>query len=385
MNTIKRIGLVSAVAFALFTFNACGDDSNSTSAPGENSALSSAVEDDESSSSVIPDPDRESSSSSRMSSSATTENLDKSSSSVVIPCSSSSVILSGGSAGVEGSSSSSAKSSSSENSSSSKNQSSSSSVKQSSSSSNLVQSSSSKGNPWGTSAEWGPFNCKANGGCLEFTDDRNGRVYKYLKFDGKKCLNFNEKGKCTDDKDTSIYAMVENLNIGKMVDGSLDQNVDNEIERYCYDNDTLICHYYGGLYQWAEMMGFNDSCNTKSCAHLIQENHQGICPDKWRLLTYEDFYIILNSNENKHGIEGLRSSFGCDGYNGTGFSLVCGGENWGYAYDNFDEAVYWFYPEETDSNLLKASGSYTGLSMTTVRKGSYKKTHGFSVRCVKAE
>ncbi|WP_158278379.1 MULTISPECIES: FISUMP domain-containing protein [unclassified Fibrobacter] len=220
---------------------------------------------------------------------------------------------------------------------------------------------------------------------MEFTDDRNGRVYKYLKFDGKKCLNFNDKGKCTDEKDTSIYAMVENLNIGKMVDGAQNQNVDNEIERYCYDNDTLICHYYGGLYQWAEMMGFNDSCNTKSCAHLIQENHQGICPDKWRLLTYEDFYIILNSTGNKHGIEGLRSSFGCGGYNETGFSLVCGGENWEYAYDNFDEGVYWFYPEETDSNLLKASGSYTGLSMTTVRKGSYKKTHGFSVRCVKAE
>ena len=259
-------------------------------------------------------------------------------------------------------------------------------MKQSSSSSNVAQSSSSKGNPWGTSAEWGPFNCKANGGCLEFTDDRNGRVYKYLKFDGKKCLNFNDKGKCTDEKDTTIYAMVENLNVGKMVDGSLDQNVDNEIERYCYDNDTLICHYYGGLYQWAEMMQLPSECNNMDCSDRYDPtNHQGICPVGWRLLTYEDFYIILNSNGNTHGIEGLRSSFGCGGYNVTGFSLVCGGENWGYAYDNFDEGVYWFYPEETDSNLQKASGSFTGLSMTTVKKGSYKKTHGFSVRCVKAE
>ena len=52
MKTFKKIGLVSAVAFALFTFNACGDDSNSTSALGENGSLSSAVEDDESSSSI---------------------------------------------------------------------------------------------------------------------------------------------------------------------------------------------------------------------------------------------------------------------------------------------------------------------------------------------
>lgn len=359
--------------------SSASDDNNETSAVESSSSVKDSDSTEESSSSI----DKKSSGNETKDKSSSSENKSSSSTKetkVSSDSKSSSSVKSG-----DSSSSNKDKSSSSENSSSSKNQSSSSSVKQSSSSSNLVQSSSSKGNPWGTSAEWGPFNCKANGGCLEFTDDRNGRVYKYLKFDGKKCLNFNEKGKCTDDKDTSIYAMVENLNIGKMVDGSLDQNVDNEIERYCYDNDTLICHYYGGLYQWAEMMGFNDSCNTKSCAHLIQENHQGICPDKWRLLTYEDFYIILNSNENKHGIEGLRSSFGCDGYNGTGFSLVCGGENWGYAYDNFDEAVYWFYPEETDSNLLKASGSYTGLSMTTVRKGSYKKTHGFSVRCVKAE
>ena len=52
MKTIKKIGLVGAVFFALFTFNACGDDSNSTSAAGENGSLSSAVEDDESSSSI---------------------------------------------------------------------------------------------------------------------------------------------------------------------------------------------------------------------------------------------------------------------------------------------------------------------------------------------
>ena len=389
MKTIKKIGFVSAVAFAMLAFSACDDSSSASS--DETSVSSSSVE--------TSDLDESSSSVDKKSSGNESTEKDKSSSSVKgsepAEVSSSSAKEtknssdSKSSSSIKSGDSSSSKkdvSSSSVSSSSSEKQSSSSSVKQSSSSSNLVQSSSSKGNPWGTSAEWGPFNCNVNGGCLEFTDDRNDRTYKYMKFDGKKCLNFNDKGKCTDEKDTTIYAMVENLNIGKMVDGSLDQNVDNEIERYCYDNDTLICHYYGGLYQWAEMMQLPSACNNMDCSDRYDPtNHQGICPKGWRLLTYEDFYIILNSNGNTHGIEGLRSSFGCGGYNGTGFSLVCGGENWGYAYDNFDEGVYWFYPEETDSNLQKASGSFTGLSMTTVRKGSYKKTHGFSVRCVKAE
>ena len=60
--------------------------------------------------------------------------------------------------------------------------------------------------------------------------------------------------------------------MGEMVDGSENQSDNDKIERYCYDNDTTNCDRYGGLYQWAEMMGFNDSCNTKSCAHLIDEN-----------------------------------------------------------------------------------------------------------------
>lgn len=71
----KKIGLVSVVAFALFAFNACGDDSNSTSAPGEN----------ESSSSVISGIDPESSSFSSIiaNSSSSLDDVDRSSSSDV--------------------------------------------------------------------------------------------------------------------------------------------------------------------------------------------------------------------------------------------------------------------------------------------------------------
>lgn len=210
----------------------------------------------------------------------------------------------------------------------------------------------------------------------QFTDERNGRSYYYITITGKD----------TSGNAASVTVMAENLNIGVDVLGTQDQTDDEVIERYCYNDDTTNCDRYGGLYQWAEMMQLPSACNNMDCSDRYDpSNHRGICPENWRILAYNDFYIILNSNGNTHGIEGLRSTFGCGGYNETGFSLVCGGENWGYAYDNFDEAVYWFYPEETDSNLLKASGSYTGLSMTTVRKGSYKKTHGFSVRCVKAE
>ena len=378
MKCVKGLGFLwVAVLAAFFALSACDDSSSASS--DETSVSSSSVE--------SPDSSVTLSGASAESNGSSDENMekDKSSSSVKgsepVEVSSSSAKEtknssdSKSSSSVKSGDSSSSKkdvSSSSATSSSSVKSSSSSSVKQSSSSSNDVQSSSSKQNPWGTDAEWWPFSCNAHGGCLEFTDKRNGRTYKYLKFDGKD----------TSGKNATIYAMVENLNVGEMVRGFKDQKDDSKIERYCYDNDTLNCHYYGGLYQWAEMMNLPFECNSKSCADSIKPNHQGICPDGWRLLTYNDFYIIVNSNGNTHGVEGVRSAFGFGGYNTTGFSLVGAGYNWQHTFTRMNESTYWHYPQE---GTLGDNTSFVGCQSrteTTLCSQSTYKTNGFSVRCV---
>ena len=387
MKTIKKLGLVSAVAFAMLAFSAC-DDSSSASGD-ETGTSSSSVE--------TSDLDESSSSVDKKSSGNETTEKDKSSSSVKgsepaevssssaketknsSDSKSSSSVKSG-----DSSSSSKDKSSSSVSSSSSEKQSSSS---VGSSSSSEKQSSSSVAS---SSSEYVPFDhSKAFDGTLwrkgaykTFVDERNNREYYYLQIDGKKCLEYSETNRCLSTKDTSISVMAENLNVGEMVRGFKDQKDDSKIERYCYDNDTTNCDRYGGLYQWAEMMGFNDSCNTKSCAHLIQENHQGICPNGWRLLTYDDFYIIVNSNENTHGVEGVRSAFGFGGYNTTGFSLVGAGYNWQHTFTQMNESTYWHYPQE---GTLGDNTSFVGCQSrteTTLCSQSTYKTNGFSVRCV---
>ncbi|WP_288788145.1 FISUMP domain-containing protein [uncultured Fibrobacter sp.] len=375
MKTIKKLGLVSAVAFAMFALSACDDSSSASS--DETSVSSSSVETsdlDESSSSVDKNSSgNESTEKDKSSSSVKGSEPAEVSSSSAKETKNSSDSKSSSSVKTDDSSSSNKDvSSSSVSSSSSENQSSSSSVKQSSSSSNDVQSSSSKQNPWGTDAEWWPFSCNAHGGCLEFTDKRNGRTYKYLKFDGKD----------TSGKNATIYAMVENLNVGEMVRGFKDQKDDSKIERYCYDNDTLNCHYYGGLYQWAEMMNLPFECNSKSCADSIKPNHQGICPDGWRLLTYNDFYIIVNSNGNQDGVKGTRSTFGFGGSNDTGYSLVGAGYNWQHTFTRMNESTYWHYPQE---GTLGDNTSFVGCQSrteTTLCSQSTYKTNGFSVRCV---
>ena len=112
-----------------------------------------------------------------------------------------------------------------------------------------------------------------------------------------------------------------------MVLGENEQNDDAEIERYCYNNDTTKCDEFGGLYQWAEMMRLPSRCNTESCSNLIKPNHQGICPEGWRLFTYNDYRIVrFSEGYEEHGVDGLRSGYRFSGYNTTGFSLVGAGK-----------------------------------------------------------
>ena len=223
-----------------------------------------------------------------------------------------------------------------------------------------------------------------------FVDPRNGRSYYYITIPGRVFKEMGANGKAIWTEDT-VTVMAENLNIGKMVLGENDQNDDGEIERYCYNNDTTYCDEFGGLYQWAEMMQLPSRCNTESCADLIQENHRGICPEGWRLMTWSDYKIIENADGNEeHGIAGLRSGYRFSGYNTTGFSLVGAGKRVANGkFERIEEAVYFFTPEEHEN-----FGDDVYAHMITVardvdaapqQRHGDEKQFGFSVRCVKLE
>ena len=316
-----------------------------------------ACGDESTSSSVIPEPADDSSSSVAPASSSSKKDENSSSSVEKAKESSSSVKPS----------SSDAKSSSSDE------------VKQSSSS---VVASSSSVVEESSSSEYVPYNHKRvlssdsilSGAYKQFTDPRNGRSYYYLTINGE-------------DKDgnpASVTVMAENLNVGEMVDGENDQSNDSKIERYCYDNDTTQCDRYGGLYQWAEAMQLPSECNTKSCADLIKPNHQGICPDGWRLLTYNDFYIVEHADDNDAGVKGVRA-IAFSGLNYTGYSLVGAGYLWrSTEFSEIDKATYWHYPEEgrsNDANIAAFVGYQTKGSTANTSQDTYK-ANGFSIRCV---
>ena len=367
---------------------ACGGDSGTSANDDvEKSSSSSVIR---SSSSVIQSGDsHEGSSNSKRSSSSkkgdagTESGMTSSSSSKVSSSSSTKATSSSSSVKTVSSSSSVVLSSSSKQSSSSKKVESSSSQKIVSSSSVAPASSSSK--KVSSSSEYVPYDhstCLAWNWNIEkevykqFTDPRNGRSYYYYTAVSSK----------TGEK---VTVMAENLNIGEMVLGENEQNDDTKIERYCYNNDTTNCDKYGGLYQWAEMMQLPSRCNTESCYKKIRRDHQGICPDGWRLFTWDDYEIIRDYNDKYgDGIVGLRSQ--CfQGNNASGFSLIGAGlRNVDGEFEKIDGFAAWFRPEEyeEDKEIRAHHGLISALNENPVSKNHRElKANGFSVRCTKIE
>ena len=370
--------MLLALSILLALLAACGDESSSSVSPEPrqceeqnddcNDASSSSEKISKNSSSSQKSADKGKSSSSEKnakesSSSATTKNSsssidgDKNSSSSVKKEDSSSSVVKASSSSVT------PKSSSSEE------------VKQSSSS--VVASSSSVAEQSSSSSFDKEFNGSLwrAGAYKAFVDPRDNREYYYIQITGED----------TAGKAATIKVMAENLNVGEFVWGFEDQEDDSKIERYCYKNDTANCNKYGGLYQWAEMMQLPSRCNTESCADLIKPNHQGICPSGWRLLTYNDYYIVVHADNNEDGVKGTRA--GCfGGSDDTGYSLISTGYLWDHSFTNVENGTYWHYPVESDQ--YNGIASKVSSQWRTATGNSYDdsyKTQGFSVRCVMVE
>ena len=375
MKCVKGLGFLwVAVLAAFFALSACDDSSSASS--DETGVSSSSVESSDSSVTL--------SGASAESNGSSDENMekDKPSSSFKgsepVEVSSSSAKETKNSSDSKSSSSVKSGDSSSSNKDVSSSSATSSSSVKSSSSSSVKQSSSSVAS---SSSEYKPYNhMKAFNSDSVLTG-----AYKQFTYEGRSYYYLTINGTNQNDEAASVTVMAENLNVGEMVDGDKDQNDDTKIERYCYDNDTTNCQKYGGLYQWAEAMKLSSECNTKSCADSIKPNHQGICPDGWRLLTYDDIYVIVHADGNKNGVEDIRSTnFG--GMNYSGFSLMGTGYLWNYEFKSLKETTYWHYPEEAirggDINVKSFSGRQNNTS-TAMTSQDANKTHGFSVRCAK--
>ena len=320
MKTIKKIGLMSVVAFAMLAFSACDDSSSASSnEPDENAAV-------DSSSSVCKDcEDGDGSSSSKKVESSDSQSRDSSSD--------------------EKSNSSSSKKGNATNSSSSEKNTSNSSAdvlngncQDGDTKTNLVSNAvmfyyHCEGGEWirdslvsliDTSENVisrpklnldSVFNPDVDYG--EFKDERDGHIYKTITF------------VANDKKKYEMFA--ENLNYGTFV--KHDENVNVDVRKYCYDDDEWYCEHLGGLYTYSEALQVPRACDTvaygeEGCPDESFSGEQGICPIGWKIANNDKFEDCFNAVGRGY-VKSIMSKSGWmyskDNTNSTGLSVYATG------------------------------------------------------------
>jgi uncharacterized protein (TIGR02145 family) len=192
----------------------------------------------------------------------------------------------------------------------------------------------------------------------------------------------------------------KNVNAGSMVLGANDQTNNGILEKYCYNNDTANCSIYGGLYQWAEAIQYqNGASNTLSPNPAIIGNAKGLCPSGWHIPSDVE-YCILNTNLdtsvncNIIGWSGtdaggkmkstsnLWNSPNTGAMNSSGFSaLPCGYRNTNGTY--LDLGLYINIWTSTESSSTIAILPGMAFFTSTISRNVFNKFGGFSVRCLK--
>jgi uncharacterized protein (TIGR02145 family) len=182
----------------------------------------------------------------------------------------------------------------------------------------------------------------------------------------------------------------KNLNVGTMINGSVNQTNNSTLEKYCYNNNSANCTTYGGLYQWAEAVQYQDGAsNTTSPNPAFTGNVRGICPTGWHLPSVAEWSslettlggLVVAGGALK-STSGLWISPNSGATNSSGFSaLPAGNRGPSGPFGNTGRGAYFWSPTPDVSgnshaavyNLLYNWGgsTFTGNSKST----------GFSARC----
>ncbi|MCD4725293.1 MAG: hypothetical protein K8R63_10680 [Bacteroidales bacterium] len=185
----------------------------------------------------------------------------------------------------------------------------------------------------------------------------------------------------------------ENLNVGEMVLGTMEQSDNGTIEKYCYNNKPDSCMKYGGLYHWAEMMQY-----------ITQQGTQGICPPGWHLPTDEEWKVLEGAVDSQYGIgDPVWDNYHYRGYDaGTNLKVTSGWRNNGNGTDLFGFSglpgggrytngyfyyvgiggygLWWTSTEDYYYSALYRSLNYV---YPEVSRYFHYEVYGFSVRCLR--
>ena len=125
----------------------------------------------------------------------------------------------------------------------------------------------------------------------------------------------------TDIRDNKVYPtvhigsqcwMATNLNFGTVLVSTQDQRDNCIWEKYCYSDNPVNCITLGGLYQWDEIMQYDET-----------PADQGFCPPGWHIPTENDWNTLFAVYTN-NGFAGSPLKY--SGF--SGFNALLSGENY---------------------------------------------------------
>jgi uncharacterized protein (TIGR02145 family) len=179
----------------------------------------------------------------------------------------------------------------------------------------------------------------------------------------------------TDPRDNKVYQTVQigsqcwlasNLNFGSILASSQDQRDNCITEKYCYNDNPVNCANHGGLYQWDEVMRFDET-----------PADQGYCPPGWHIPSENDwntlFAVYINS-----GFAGSPLKY--SGY--SGFNALLSGArhiNRGWDFNGF--ATFFWSSTPRSDNKTWAHGMNEADPSVSLYPSS--RVNAFSVRCLK--
>jgi uncharacterized protein (TIGR02145 family) len=179
----------------------------------------------------------------------------------------------------------------------------------------------------------------------------------------------------TDPRDNKVYPTVQigsqcwlatNLNFGTMLASSQDQRDNCFAEKYCYNDNPINCSNHGGLYQWDEVMRFDET-----------PADQGICPPGWHIPSENDwntlFVVYINN-----GFAGSPLKY--SGYSGFN-ALLSGARHINKSWDLKGFATFFWSSTLTGDDKAWAHGMNEADPSVSIYPSS--RVNAFSVRCLR--
>ena len=179
----------------------------------------------------------------------------------------------------------------------------------------------------------------------------------------------------TDIRDNKVYQTVQigsqcwlasNLNYGTTIASSQDQRDNCIAEKYCYNDNPTNCTNQGGLYQWDELMQFDET-----------PADQGFCPPGWHIPTENDWNTLFANYINSAFAGSPLKYSGYSGFN----ALLSGARHINKGWDFQGFATFFWSSTQRSNTQAWAHGMNDTDPSVSIFPAS--QVNAFSVRCLK--